>query len=570
MLQRQNPKTRRAAARVHQATGHAISVQPTARRNSDELVTSRGSEFSQNGYATRAAFLAAFAVRHRDRVTDPAPTATQPPGRVSARILIAVGVAAGLAMLPVAHDLAHLPAITGRRWVTAAARADADRRAVRDLAIWWSLFAVVAFALTRAPRRASVVVALALGVVVPVAALAHRAPLSNDLYRYAWDARVQTHAIDPYRYPPDDPHLARLRTRWLWPDAAGCAELGKPTGCLRINRHAVRTIYPPIAEAWFTAVGAVTPAGSEDTAWEAAGLALDLAVTGALLLALRAARADPRLIVFWSACPLVAVEAVQNGHVDALAALFVIPAVALARRGRNIGGAAAGAAAILAKLYPALLLPAVIRGRRLSAAGATALAMIALSYLPHVVAVGPRVLGYLPGYLREEGYTRGTRFLLLNAFGISASAAPAVAAGVLVAVVAVVWRTRPDPALAAGRILVSAFLIATPAQPWYALTLVPLVVLTRRPEWLVVCGAGYPLYLAILVGSHARAWGTASFAVAAGVCLAATVARRRTPKTPLATRPADLDCPRVMADAGSDSFRRLDAPSRWSRWQRAV
>ncbi|MBI3021416.1 MAG: hypothetical protein HYY59_05415, partial [Candidatus Omnitrophica bacterium] len=31
--------------------------------------------------------------------------------------------------------------------------------------------------------------------------------LSNDLYRYRWDGRVQLAGIDPYAYPPNDPAL---------------------------------------------------------------------------------------------------------------------------------------------------------------------------------------------------------------------------------------------------------------------------------------------------------------------------------------------------------------------------
>ena len=70
-----------------------------------------------------------------------------------------------------------------------------------------------------------------------------------------------------------------------------------------------------------------------------------------------------------------------------------------------LAGALIGAA-VAVKLSPALLLPAVIRRRPL-AVGATAAAVVGLSYLPHVLAVGRGVLGYLPGYLCEEQYAQG-------------------------------------------------------------------------------------------------------------------------------------------------------------------
>jgi len=57
--------------------------------------------------------------------------------------------------------------------------------------------------------------------------------LSDDVYRYLWDGRVQLNGINPYRYPPAAPELAHLRD--------GEIHAG-------INRPAKRTVYPPGAE----------------------------------------------------------------------------------------------------------------------------------------------------------------------------------------------------------------------------------------------------------------------------------------------------------------------------------
>src|SRR4051812_23190448 len=35
--------------------------------------------------------------------------------------------------------------------------------------------------------------------------------LSDDVFRFLWDGRVQAAGINPYLYPPDDPALAGLR-----------------------------------------------------------------------------------------------------------------------------------------------------------------------------------------------------------------------------------------------------------------------------------------------------------------------------------------------------------------------
>ena len=54
--------------------------------------------------------------------------------------------------------------------------------------------------------------------------------LSDDIYRYRWDGRVQQAGIDPYAYAPNDPALASLR------DA----------DFTRINFPHLRTVYPPV------------------------------------------------------------------------------------------------------------------------------------------------------------------------------------------------------------------------------------------------------------------------------------------------------------------------------------
>src|SRR5207302_7768600 len=106
----------------------------------------------------------------------------------------------------------------------------------------------------------------------------------------------------------------------------------------------------------------------------------------------------------------------------------------------------------LSKLYPALLLPALVRRRPVSGA-VVAGALVGAAYLPHILAVGPKVLGYLPGYLHEEGYTQGTRFLLLNAVGIPERASQVLAVIALMATAAWLCRRGGDPAISAGRLL---------------------------------------------------------------------------------------------------------------------
>lgn len=446
--------------------------------------------------------------------------------------LLAGALLAGAGELVAIRYSAAPPGITHRRFGLLA-----------NLAGAWAAFALAAALLLRLrSTRLVVVVALVLGVALRVDAITPKAPLSDDLYRYAWDGLVQDHGIDPYRYPPLDPALAGLRTSgWLFP--AGY------TDGTRINRPRVRTIYPPVAEAWFAVVHATVPLRWHDRGLELAGLATDLAVLAALLALLRD---QARRIAGYALCPLPVVEAVQNAHVDALAVLGVLLMLLALRAGRGGRAALALAAATLVKIYPVLLLPVLLRaggraerGRRLAIFGAA----VAAGYLPHVLAVGPRVLGYLPGYLHEEGYGGG-RYLLVGLLGLPGPAGAVLAAAGLLAVAAVAWRRRPGDALAALWLVTAALLLATPVQPWYALLLVALATVTGRWVNLGVAAGAYPGFFGAILRVHPAGLGRLGYGLAGGVLALSpaasrvagrrgrAAARRRTPASPPRTAPA--------------------------------
>ena len=199
--------------------------------------------------------------------------------------------------------------------------------------------------------------------------------------------------------------------------------------------------------------------------------------------------------MLWAWCPAVALEAGSNAHVDVLAALLTGVALICLARAKTWPVSAAGGVllglAIATKFTPALVVPAILRRRPLVVAAAVA-GTVAAVYLPHVVSVGAGVLGYIPGYLTEEGYATGDRFALLS-WLVPKSWAPPIAAGILgVMAVLVVRGADPDrPWLGAATMTGMALLVTTPSYPWYALLLVLLVGLGARSEWLTVAAGGY-------------------------------------------------------------------------------
>ena len=408
------------------------------------------------------------------------------------------------------------------------------------LGAWAVAWLVAVFIAFRLPARLAVTLVVLAAVAMRLAALGGAPTTSDDLYRYAWDGRVQASGADPYANAPLAPQLTALRDGWLWPDARGCAALDRPPGCTRINRPDARTIYPPVAEAWFGAVNGAA-GGHRHKTWQAAGLATDLAVIALLLVALKRWRRDMRWVALYALCPAPVFEFVQNGHVDGLAVALLLAAfvVALPPPRAQVTGSTAvrdvavglliGAAALV-KLYPALLLVVVVTLPRprpwlsLGRAAVAAALLAVLTYLPHVLSVGVRVVGYLPGYLREEHYDGGGRFLLAGALGLSGTAATVAAGASLVLALAwVVWR-RPEAPRAAAVVLVVLFLSATPVQPWYAVSALAVASLAGWPAPAAVVAAGYPYYFAVILDfRHTVGLGRVSYGAAFIAVVAASV-----------------------------------------------
>ena len=130
------------------------------------------------------------------------------------------------------------------------------------------------------------------------------------------------------------------------------------------------------------------------------------------------------------------------------------------------------------------------------------------------------MLGYLPGYLREEGYGSGTRFALLT-WLVPDTWAPPLAALILAVVAIVAARTAsPEaPWHPAALVVGAGILLTSPAYTWYSLLLVVLVALGAQPVWLVVAAAGYVAQYATELSLSAGAARQLGYGIAA-VCLA--------------------------------------------------
>jgi len=366
----------------------------------------------------------------------------------------------------------------------------------------WLLFALALLALRGVQGRAAVVLVLVGSVAIGGAAMVGPPNTSTDSARYAWDGIVQNAGISPYAYTPTDERLDGLRPGWLFQepvinergDAVCPGEriqraYKDPSGdlfCSALNRSDVPTIYPPASEIFFAGVRAVTGPSLQYWPLQLAGLLLSVGTTVMLLLGMARRGINPRNAALWAWCPLVATEAITNSHVDMLGAVFTVAAVFLISAGRQWRGGIMLGIAIATKLVPVIAAPAVLRNRGWKVIIAS-IVTFAVLYVPYVLTTGIGVLGYLPGYLSEEGYQDGSRFALIAL--VAPGEAAIVIAGLLLAVIALLVFLKTDQASPwVGQLVMigSTLLILSPRYPWYALLLVPFIALSGRWEWLAV------------------------------------------------------------------------------------
>ena len=308
-------------------------------------------------------------------------------------------------------------------------------------------------------------------------------PLSTDLYRYAWDARVEASGANPYRYAPIDHALRPLRDDRIWPS---------------INRPDWYTPYPPAAEGGFLLARGVFGHGARATTW--LFLVAEAAAVGLLLLVLARAGAPLERVAAYAWHPLAVSEIAANGHVDALAVLALAALLAAWQARRFALAGAAVAIGALVRFGPALLALALVRrgGRRFALA---AIGLVALGYLPFIWA-GRRVIGSAARLLDESEFGSLKPLLTPHLGRGHASVLLGAALLAVLAVVALREHDAIEQVARSGLLVLGTTLLATPlVQPWYALWLLPFMVVVVAPGWLWLTGTMPLLYL---YGLHGR------------------------------------------------------------------
>ena len=340
-------------------------------------------------------------------------------------------------------------------------------------------------------RRAAFVLMVAAGLVARLVLFASEPILEDDYQRYLWDGAVTANLHNPYAVAPQ----AVIAGGPTHPLGALAARSGPVLE--RIGHGELTTIYPPLAQAAFTAAYLIAPFSL--TAWRSVLLAFDIATLGLIVVWLGTLGRSPLWAALYWWNPVVIKELFNAAHMDGLLAPFVLAALLLALNRPLLATAAVGIAFGI-KFWPALLLPLIWRPlasdwRRLAIAGLAFAPFAVVALWPQIAAGldrGAGLVAYAGTWSRNSALYPALETLI--GWGVGGAHAPLVARGLIAAAlvataVRLAWRPigSQGDLVRRATLLVGALFLLIPAQyPWYSVWLAPLLAIHPIPGLLLL------------------------------------------------------------------------------------
>jgi hypothetical protein len=298
--------------------------------------------------------------------------------------------------------------------------------------------------------------------------------LSTDMYRYIWDGRVQQNDINPYLYPPSSEKLRSLRDDKIYP---------------HINRKESPTIYPAGAQLFFGISHILV--GDRIFGFKGLMVFFDVMTLLVLLALLRAYGLEETRLFIYAWNPLVIFEISYSGHLEGLTVFLMVLAFYLNAKNRKMPAVVALAFSSATKLYPALMLPALLnRGERIKGVIVFAVSFLLL-YLPYLTA-GNKLAGFLPSYFKDpyESFNLGLKYLIMSlAPGLDYFFLSKFFMLFLMGAGFYFFfkEKQKEQSIRCAYFLIGLLLILMPAalHPWYVIMLIPFLTFFPSIAWLI-------------------------------------------------------------------------------------
>jgi len=296
--------------------------------------------------------------------------------------------------------------------------------------------------------------------------------LSDDIYRYVWEGRIQLSGFNPYLLAPDAPELEPLRDA-VWQG---------------VNHKSISTIYPPVMQLFFRLVAA---AGGGILGMKAFLVIVDLLLVVVLMDLLAALKMNPLRAIFYAWNPLVILEVAGSGHNDPLSILLVVVTVRFLVAAQSAAAVASITLAGMAKILPFLLLPFLLCRRVRPRHLLLVPALVGVLVYPYIDAGSSLLHGagqYAERWRHNDflfgGLLRVVGWFLSPDPTYHLEVAKTIAASIILLAGAVTVVRRMDP-IATTLVLLGLCVALSPTvHPWYVLWVLPWICFRARPSWM--------------------------------------------------------------------------------------
>jgi alpha-1,6-mannosyltransferase len=300
--------------------------------------------------------------------------------------------------------------------------------------------------------------------------------LSDDLYRYRWEGKLQAAGGNPYKSRPADARLYGLR------DAAFPLVVGKD----------FKAIYGPLIEQiefWtYRAVAVLEKDPVRQVFWFKLPFALcDLGVMAVLWLLLGAHGLPRERVLIYAWSPLAIIEFWATGHNDSVVVLLLALALLGAAKERWTWAFAALSLAVAAKIWPILLFPIFIGWRRFRPKrwyqwwiAVPILGLFAFLYWTDVSENMQFASGFMGGWRNNDSLFG---VILWLAKDVTRAKYAAIAVVAVTAIILALRQIQLERACLAA--ITVMLMVSANCHPWYLTWLLPLLVLFPVPALLL-------------------------------------------------------------------------------------
>ncbi len=307
--------------------------------------------------------------------------------------------------------------------------------------------------------------------------------LSDDFFRFVWDARLFTAGLNPFDYPPE----------YFMTGDFSIPGIGEPLYS-QLNFKIYRTMYPPVPQ--FIGWVAVKIAGSSLPVTVVVIRIFVLAAEFMNLLLIRRLLKIYNIpgsnLLLYALNPLVILELTGNLHHEVFVITFLLLSFYYLKRNNLLASASAFALAVVSKLIPLIFLPALISRlglKRFLIYGVVVVLVSGLMFLPFI---NEQLISAFSSsgslYFKKFEFNASIYYIVrevgfwVKGYNIIQTAGPWLGVSTFIGILAVVflgWKKRMNEPEVFMWILMVYVSFTTILHPWYIVPLMAFSIFTK-------------------------------------------------------------------------------------------